>query len=286
MPMPEHVVEVRHSTSEGNRAARAAKEGDLRYYTDEYRARLDIDWRATEQGVEDAQVTGAWITKHIIEEDDLTDGRNNIGFDLHMVTPYLRGRETAGNLWLPNAKLRINRQLREREHGLVSSLTRQEFAEQYPDYFDWLQKDPIHGKPPGGESIAEVAENRVREVLDTLHRAHDEKGAQSAILVAHGEYMWASALVLDYMFDVDYMESHNDASQKMHNNQVKHRTRVNPENGELAPYLRWWRSVCPPIDGDVPGEWKESGRILLSNEGLLEQVEATPRLVYPSTDSK
>lgn len=272
MAMPEHLVLVRHVESEGNLARSAAKREDLTYLTDEYRERPGHEWRITKRGQEQAVATGQWIQRHILDEYGLAK------FGRYLYSPHRRTRETAGHLALPNAKWRIARLLREREHGEAGGLTDQEFQEQYPKNFAWMLKDPLHWAPPGGESISQVADNRVRELFDTLHREHDQKDIKSAVAVTHGEFIWASRLVLDYMLNEDYQASENDKSQKIHNGQVVHYTRLDPKTGSIAPYLRWSRSVCPFRDGDVAGEWRESRRRELSNQELLAQAAAIPRL--------
>jgi hypothetical protein len=126
--------------------------------------------------------------------------------------------------------------------------------------------------------ISQVADNRVREFFDTLHRDHDEKDVQSVIGVTHGEFIWAARLVLDYMFNEDYEATEADKTQKIHNCQVVHYTRISPEDGTQSPYLRWRRSVAPWKTPGHTGEWHQSSRRTLSNDELLAQVESLPRL--------
>lgn len=274
MAMPNHLVLVRHGESEGNFVRSAYKQGDLSYLTDEFRERPGHDWRITPLGVEQAQAAGEWVTKNVL------DAYNMRAFGRLLYSPHRRTRETAGNMGLPGAEWELNRMLREREWGEIAGLIEAEHKEKYPRNFKWMNADPLHWAPPGGESISEVADNRVREVLDSLHRDHDNKGVESVVAVTHGEFIWASRLVLDYMFNEDYEASEHDVTQRIHNCQVVHYTRLSPYDGSQAEYLKWNRSVWPWKDPDDQGTWKESARQRLGNEALLAQAEAIPRLFH------
>lgn len=274
--MPNHLVLVRHGESEGNFVRRAFRDGDTGYLNEEFRGRPGHEWRLTPEGVKQAQAAGEWIQEHIIKPYGLP------GFDRHLYSPHRRTRETAAHLRLPGAQWRLNRLLREREWGELQWLVDdREHKQQYPNNYDWMLKDSLNWVPPGGESVAQISDTRVRELQDTLHRDHDEKGVNSVICVTHGEWMWASRLNFEYMFNEDWDRSEKDPTQKIHNGQVMHYTRLNPQDpSEQAPYLRWMRSVCPWKDEDSPGVWQESQRRALTNEELLEQVETLPRLFH------
>ncbi len=270
--MPNHLVLVRHGESEGNFVRSAAKQGDNSYLTDAFRERPGHEWRLTSKGVDQAHAAGTWIQENIIAHYGLP------GFDRYFYSPHRRTRETAAHLRLPNAQWRLNRLFREREWGELQGLVEAEHREKYPLNYTWMKADPLHWAPPGGESISQVADNRVREAFDTMHRDHDEKGINSVIAVTHGEWIWATRLLLDYMFNEEYEKIENDKSQRINNCQVIHYTRLNPQTGEEAPYLKWRRSVWPWKYPDDQGKWEELSRKILSNEELLEQVERLPRL--------
>ena len=270
--MPDHLVFVRHGESEGNFVRSAYKEGDESFLTPEFRDRPGHEWRLTPTGEGQAHAAGLWIQEHIIGQYGLP------GFDRYMYSPHRRTRETAAHLQLPNADWRLNRQLREREWGELSGLVEEEHKAEYPRNYGWMKADPLHWAPPGGESVSQVADYRIRGVLDTIARDHDEKGMESFLLSTHGELIWAARLVLDYMFNETYMAAEHDQSQKINNCQVVHWTRLDPETGDRAPYLRWSRSVWPWKNPDETGEWRISSRQTLTNEELLAQVETLPRL--------
>ena len=272
MGMPNHLVLVRHGESEGNFVRSAYKSGDESYLTDEFRQRPAHEWRLTPEGVKQAKAAGVWIQEHVLKAYGLP------GFDRYVYSPHRRTRETAGHMDLPNAGWRLERLLREREWGELGGLVESEHKAQYPANYAWQQADPLHWAPPGGESISQVAENRVREIFDTMHRNKEEKDVDSWILSTHGEWIWATRLALDYMFNEEYVTSENDQSQKINNCQVVHYTRLDPVDGVQADYLKWRKSVWPYGNPEDPGQWQEVGRKILSNEELLAQVEEMPRL--------
>ncbi len=80
------------------------------------------------------------------------------------------------------------------------------------------------------------------------------------------------------MFNEEWEAMDGDPSEKIHNCQVVHYTRLEPETGEQADYMRWMRSVNAGGGETGAGIWRESSRKLLSNDELLRQVEQLPRL--------
>lgn len=280
MGMPKNFVLVRHGQSEGNIATEAAKKGDLRFYNELFRATPGHRWRLTETGRIQAATIGAWIDNEFGRKSD------GGGFDRHLVSPYVRTRETAGNLALKGAQWFMNRALRERDWGDVGFLPWSEFKERYGDNFFVHDADPLYWVPPGGESIAQVAEDRVRNVLSTLHREND---MDNVIAVTHGEMMWAFRLVLERWNDEEFVERDADKSEKIHNCMAIHYTRVNPQTGEVASRLQWVRRAHPVLNEETglwsvrEGQWQEIGKRELTNAELLASVGDVPSLIGSET---
>ena len=272
MTMPMNLVLVRHGESEGNIIQGAANKGDESYYeADESLVTVpDYRWRLTSQGVAQAKQAGSWISHNILQENET--------FDRFITSPYLRTRETAGNLGLTDAQWEENRSVRERFWGEIGSIPRSVFLREYPHNSHYKEIDPLYWAPPGGESISDVAENRVRNLLSTLHRENSE---QNVIVVTHGEFIWASRLTIERWRDEEFVEYDNNPDMKIHNCQVIHYTRINPETGQVAPRLQWVRRMTPTNNGNVVEEWQEFGRTRYSNDDLLEYVETLPVLVTP-----
>jgi broad specificity phosphatase PhoE len=279
MEMPNHLVLVRHGESEGNYvrdAFKNGKEGDVAYLLYQFKQRPGHEWRLTPKGVEQARIAGSWIQEHIISHYGLPK------FDRYIYSTHRRTYETAGNLMLPDAEWRHNRMLRERSWGELENLTGdKEHEELYPRNYQWMEQSPLEWCPPGGESIVQVADTRVRGVLDTLHRDHDEKDVNSVIAVTHGEWIWAARLVLEYMFNEDWDVTKNNPAEKIHNCQVVHYTRLDPRTGEQAPFLKWMRSVNP-YRQETEGNWRELSRRTLSNEEMIRRAEQLPRMISDS----
>lgn len=259
--MPTNLVLVRHGESDGNVAVESAKNGDTRYYTDKFMTIPGHQWRLSPKGVMQAKTTGAWI------QENMPD------FDRYIVSPFVRTRETAALLGLKDAQWRMNREVREREWGDIDSMLKSVFQSRFPDNYVTHKKSPLYWCPPGGESIADVAGSRVHNLLTTLHR---ECSDQNVIVVSHGEFMWATRIVLQRWSDEEYLLRDADKSQKIHNAQVIHFTRVNPDTGETADKMKWVRIVSP---AQKNGEWVMEEKDWeffdpqpLSNEELYESI--------------
>ena len=271
MAMPKNLVLVRHGESEGNIATKAAENGDTRWYTDSFITTPGHQWRLTARGRAQAAASGAWIRTNVADR-----------FDRYYVSPFVRTKETADHLDLPGSRWALNRALRERDWGDIGTLPRNEF-ESRPEYAlnAWLKAhDPLYWRPPGGESIAGVAEDRIRNVLSTLHR---ECEGQDVIAVAHGEVMWAFRLVLERLDDARFVELDADQGEKIHNCAVLHYTRVDPVSGDLEPRLTWLRRAHPIIEPDGTSTmhvepWLRIPFRTYSSDELLAQVAAVPTL--------
>jgi broad specificity phosphatase PhoE len=268
--MPNDLVLVRHGESEGNVAMEAGKAGDRRHFTDEFMTTPGHQWRLTPTGCAQAQAIGDWIASEVGD------------FDRHYVSPYVRTKETAGHLGLAGAQWRLNRALRERDWGDIGARPIEEFKSR-PE-FKWnaemKRSDPLYWVAPGGESIAHVAEDRVRNVLDTLHR---ESAEQRVICVCHGEVMWAFRLVLERIDDSEFVTLDKDPAEKIHNCTALHYTRLDPATGEQARRPMWKRRAHPELrDGRwqvTVGPWQRIEFRLPTNAELLAEVAAVPSLV-------
>lgn len=272
MSMPDNFVLVRHGQSEGNLATDASKDGDDHYYTDAFLTTPGHQWRLTEFGQEQAKTIGVWLAQEFPT------------FDRYYVSPYVRTRETAGTMGLPHAEWMMNRALRERDWGDIGSVPRKDFLTrpEFRENAKMFKMDPLYWMPPGGESIAHVAENRVRNILSTLHR---ECAEQDVIAVSHGEMMWAFRIMLERWNDEEYIAFDADKSMKIRNCQAIHYTRINPVTGERHKRLAWVRTATPAINEAtgtwtdvVVSDWRRFDSALMNNEELLASVKVVPTL--------
>ena len=257
MVMPDHLFLVRHGESEGNVAALAAKRGEEPLPTDPFYDLPGRAWALTDKGRVQAATIGTWL-RGALEEIGRTAGATPTG--RRYVSPYVRTRQTAAGLRLGSALQPVgwyvNRSLRERDWGDIESIPKSEFdfAEQYEHSRHKRAIDPLYWHPPGGESLCDVAENRVRNFLDTLHR---ECSGQTVVAVTHGEFMMATRLVLERADDETFADWLDDPRQRLENCAVLHYTRIppgaEPHRGAPAPRLAYLRRARP-VQAD--GAWR------------------------------
>jgi NAD+ kinase len=265
MTLPLDLALVRHGESEGNVAYGLSRHGDDRHFTPEFLARHSSKWRLTPRGTEQARAAGDWLRRHVAPT-----------FDRYYVAEYLRAMETAAHLGFPDAGWRCEFYLRERDWGVFDLLSWQERRDRYGEDLKRRELDTFFWTPPGGESMADLC-LRIDRVLDTLHRGGADK---RVILICHGEVMWSFRVRLERMSQECYREldASRDMRLKIHNCQVLHYTRRDPDSGAVSPYLDWLRSVCPWDPERSENVWKPIRRSTPSNEELLRLVEQTPRL--------
>jgi broad specificity phosphatase PhoE len=258
---------VRHGRSEGNEAREQSKRGDNRAYTEAFRGRLNREWRLTDLGVEQARAAGRWI-------------RRNIEPPYHRccTSEYVRARETAAHLGLPDARWRQEILLRERSWGRVDFvMPESERYERFEAELTARRQDPCYWRPPEGESLAEVC-LRMERVLDTV-RGRPPGG--NCIIVTHEDVMWAARFLLEGLTQEQWRELllSDDPCTKLHNGQVLHYSRRDPETGRCSETFQWVRSVCPWDPGRSDDEWRRIRPRNFSNEELLAGVEMIPRLI-------
>ncbi len=180
MNRPSLLVIVRHAESLRNEIK--DKAGSIYFVDDESRAPVkgipDHKIEITELGWRQARETGIAL-------------REKFGiFDYAYHSGYLRTEETLAGLMLGYAekercqtKMRQNLFIRERDPGHAYDMTKEEARRNFP----WLQEywDTFGGFfaiPPGGESLAQVAE-RVYLFLNMLFR---DRGGKKILVVTHG----------------------------------------------------------------------------------------------------
>lgn len=267
MGMPLDLILVRHGQSEGNVASRLTKsKNDESHYTEEFLSRHSSKWRLTDKGIRQAVKAGEWI-------------KANLGpqFDRYYVSEYLRAKETAAHLGLPEARWFDEFYLRERDWGAFDTMAPSLRKEIYAEALRRQEIDSFYGSPPDGESMPTLC-LRVDRVNETLHRECDGK---RVIIVCHGEVMWAFRVRLERMSIARYLEldRSKDPFDRIHNCQIIHYSRRDPLNGEETPYLQWMRSICPWDESLSLNEWTRIERRVLSNEDLMRETSGYERLI-------
>ena len=189
MSMPLDLYVIRHGESEANVIVQAGEQGDNSLYTQDNVTVPDRSWRLTATGRKQADCIGRWL----VSQQQL--------FDRYMVSPYVRTRETAATMALPKAKWEENRVLRERSWGEINTITKDEFKTNYARNWNFKNTDPLYWRPPAGESIADVAEDRVHNILTSLSRKSD---SESVVMVTHGDFMLALMLTIEDLADEEF----------------------------------------------------------------------------------
>lgn len=268
MTMPLDLVLVRHGESEGNVASKRSKAGDQSLHTPEFLARHSSTWRLTDLGKRQAEMAGAWIREQIAGGV----------FNRYYVSPYLRAAETAAMLDLPEAAWRMKHHLRERDWGDLDVIAPDERKRLFAGNLARREVETLFWRPSNGESIANVCETRVFRTCDTLHR---ECSNGRAIIVLHGETMWAFRITLENLSPQRYAEldQSDNPFDHIHNCQILHYTRANPDTQELVSNYRWMRSICPTDLSQSRNDWEPVVRQTYTNQALLDLVAKTPRLI-------
>ena len=228
----------------------------------------DRSWRLTATGRKQADCIGRWL----VAQQPL--------FDRYLVSPYVRTRETAATMALPKAKWEETRVLRERSWGEINTITKDDFKTNYARNWMFKNTDPLYWRPPAGESIADVAENRVHNLLTSLNRKSD---AESVVMVSHGDLMLALMLTLEDLSDEEFMHRAAADEWKITNCTCFHYSRRDPSTGRTHKRFRWEQTARPVLD-ETDGrwvvkvdDWREFKRPVLSNGDLVDVVHAVDR---------
>lgn len=249
MTMPQQLFLIRHGESEGNVANNKAKGGDLSSFTDEFVTTPGRKWRLTEKGIEQAKLAGAWLNQEL-KSFDVPSVRR------YYVSPYTRTMQTAGHLELEDPaqgelEWYVNRTIRERDWGDIDSTPKIEFQADPVNRLNVqkMNNDPLYWRPPGGESIQDVAENRVRNFLDTLHR---ECGEGLTVAVTHGEFMQAARIVLERIDDSTYDYWESSKTEKIHNCMILQYSKFDPRKPRAfrvpGSRLQFLRKIYPVVE--------------------------------------
>jgi hypothetical protein len=120
---------------------------------------------------------------------------------------------------------------------------------------------------------------RVEHTFNTLRRECSNK---RVIIVCHGEIMWAFRVRIERLSQIRYhcLKKSKDTKDNIHHAHILHYTRIHPRTGEIFPYFRFMRSVCPwkaGLAADI--KWMEFDRPTYSNDELMQSVLTVPRYV-------
>lgn len=254
MAMPKNLILIRHGYSEANELQSCNNR-----LIEESVTIPDRAWRLTDKGIQQAKAIGTIFT----------DGRL-AQIDSFFVSPYRRTIETAGHMNISKANWKLMRSIRERSWGDIDTLPKKIFKDEYPRNYSQHVHDPIYWTPPSGESIAGVAENRVANMLTTLHREH---AGENVVLVTHHDFIQSTRLVLENMTDEEFMNKVNDGTLDVPNGSALWYSRVDPFNGNLNKDISHYRVIVPVLENDQwvikRGKWQPITQPTYTNDELL-----------------
>lgn len=186
---PALLVLVRHAQSERI----VAKNGNLFFLDDEARRSVQgiADHRTalTARGRQQAAETGAGMREAFgVFDDAYHSGYRRTRETLEEILGAYPGEER------DQIKVRHNPFIRERDAGYTFDMTTAEVESAFPwlqDY--WTTHGPILGRPPGGESLADVA-MRVSMFLTMLFR---DRAGKRVLVVTHAGTLWMLQMLLE-----------------------------------------------------------------------------------------
>lgn len=261
--MPKRFLMLRHGESEGNLANRLNEEGRSSEIPEELKLVHSWKWRLTERGREQAQKAGDWIRLNI---PDITRG---------FVSPYIRAKETAALLKLPNVRWRENYYIRERDWGDLEYFPGDSEIDLYNKARILRRQDRMFWTPPNGASLAATMIEFDR-FLGTLHRECEN---DSVIAVMHGESILVAMAMLERWTPSKLEEFANvhDKVSRIGNCHLIEYSRINPQTGEETDHLDYVRVLSawnPPNDSD--NLWRKIERPYFDSDLLAKEVEMFP----------
>ncbi len=267
MTLPIDLVLVRHGQSEGNKAKRLSEAGDHTAFERIFKNRHTRSFRLTESGRAQAERAGAWL-------------RSEFGphfFDRCFTSEYARAMETAALLGIPQATWFTQPYLSERDWGDLDKYNEDERKDRFARELEMRGVEPFFWRPPNGETFMDLC-LRLDRVLFTLHRECSDK---RVILVCHGEVLWAFRVLVERLPQSAFKERHlsKNPDDRIHNCQVLHYTRRDPNTGELGRYANWVRMVRPTTNPVTDFGWQPIVRPRYTNEDLHAIVEQYPAVL-------
>ncbi|MBI4160571.1 MAG: histidine phosphatase family protein [Candidatus Yanofskybacteria bacterium] len=266
--LPIDVILVRHGQSELNKASKASRKGDNHFFTPEFRNTHSRNFRLTDLGIRQAKVAGEWLKKNIQP------------FDRFYVSDYIRAKETAGYLDLPQVEWGSEFSLRERDTALMDNCPDDEKKRLFELETRQHEIDPFLSYPAGGgESIAALCHRLKTDFVSHLARECSNK---RVIAVCHGHVMRALQLIFENIGHDEFirLDSSENPEDKIRNCQIIWYTRRYPADGKVSDRLTAVRSICPlvcPTDTKEDWGWRFIQRRRYSNQELLEEIGRYPR---------
>lgn len=270
--LPIDIILIRHGQSEGNKAVKASKKGDNKFFTPEFRNKHSRTFRLTDLGIRQAKAAGEWLRSNV-----------PMPLDRFYVSDYIRAKETAVHLDLPGVEWRVEYQLRERDLALMDNCPENERQRLFELEIRQHEIDPFLSYPAGGgESIPMVCLRLKTDFVAHLAReCYDKK----VVVICHGHVIRALQLEFENLGHDDFirLDSSEEPADKLRNCQIIWYTRRDPTTGRVGgEKLVAVRSICPlicPSNNMEDFGWRRIQGRRYTNQELLEEVNRYPRHV-------
>lgn len=271
MSLPKNLFIVRHGESVGNLAKRKSENGD-HSLLQRLRGTHTAHWPLTQRGKNQAESAGVFLNRFAENE--------RLHFDRVYVSSYVRAMQTAGLLDLRNANWAVDPRIVERNWGTFDRYTDEERREKFSEVLHMREVEPFFWAPPEGETFNSLI-IRLRDFISSLGRGSVD--AENVAVVCHGEVMKAFRIIFTEMTIREYadMEFSSDPLERIHNCQIDHYTRRNPQTRALSHRLEWSRVYRPSEEEvDLSARWIplphrrfKSGELLLEALKLAESFK-------------
>ena len=258
--LPVDLVIVRHGQSEANMMIDMTKRGDMSAQNAMRDAqRHDSNMRLTDKGREQARMVGAWLKE------------NAPAFDAFYCSQYVRTKETAAEMNLPNAEWHADLMIRERDQGVQDGGGDVKLGLDDEEKFR-MEKSPMYWQPIAGESMADVVV-RVRHFLETLSAC---SAGMSVVVVCHYRTIHAFRILLEEIAQEQYSEL---LKETMPNCCVWWYSRRDVDGSRVHWQVASVRRIAVQPDGSAEVINKPVTRKMFSNAALLQQIASIPQVV-------
>jgi len=263
---PVDLVLVRHGESEGNLAQHRSKHGIQKDWEGPFSMRHSSRYRLTDKGRQHAATAGEYIRSNIYGT-----------FDRYYTSEYVRAMETASLLGIDQAQWELDFNLRERDMGVLSEVSKKDQLEAYSSELERRDRDLFYWQPSGGESIAGTCQ-RVHHFLTELQR---NCSGLRVLVVCHCNILEAFRILLEKLTQNQWMllRNSNNPFDRIHKSQIFWYSRRNPETHRVHGNMNWVQSICPWDVSRSRNEWETITRPSFSSRDLLDHVNAIPQLV-------
>ena len=263
--LPVDLILVRHGQSEENLAISMDRSGDKSYFTYEFRRTHDRAFRLTDKGVAQSKAVGEWLKKNA-----------PVPFDYFYVSDFIRAKETALCLGLPQAGWQVKYELRERDQG---------YRDKFPanlsglDPYKYPHDEFLSYPPGGGESFATLCLRAKTGFIDDLE--HNCLGHEKVIGVSHGYYMRAIQSVLENLSREEFirLNESQEPADRIFNGQIHWYSRRDSDTLKVeSSRMVAVRSVCVSDEVGDYG-WRRIESRLRSDQDLMDEVSKYPSLL-------